>query len=100
MLKQKIKQKTAQKKNKIDVDRPEEFKKNNRLLLKTQQRFKSEQQNVFTEKINMIALSSDDDERMQSVDLIETYAYGMNQNLVCKKKEIKCNNIIKQYKNV
>ena len=48
----------------------------------------------------MIALSSDDDKRMQSVDLIETYAYGMNQNLVCKKEGIKCNNIIKQYKNV
>ena len=29
---------------------------------------------------------------------IETYAFGMN--LVCKKEEIKCSNIIKQYKNV
>ena len=37
---------------------------------------------------------------MQSIDLIETYAYGMNKDLVCKKEEIKCNNIIKQYKNV
>ena len=37
---------------------------------------------------------------MQSIDLIETYAYGMNKYLVCKKEEIKCNNIIKQYKNV
>ena len=26
--------------------------------------------------------------------------YGMNKDLVCKKEEIKCNNIIKQYKNV
>ena len=37
---------------------------------------------------------------MQSIDSIETYAYGMNKDIVCKKKEIKCNNIIKQYKNV
>ena len=37
---------------------------------------------------------------MQSIDLIETYAYGMNKDLVYKKEEIKCNNIIKQYKNV
>ena len=25
--------------------------------------------------------------------------HGTNKNLVCKKEEIKCNNIIKQYKN-
>ena len=34
---------------------------------------------------------------MQSIDSIETYSYGMNQDLVCKKEEFKCNNIIKQY---
>ena len=39
---------------------------------------------------------------MQSIECsqIETYAYGMNKDLVCKNEEIKCNNIIKQYKNV
>ena len=37
---------------------------------------------------------------MQSIDLIETYAYGMDKDLVCKKEEIKCNNIAKQYENV
>ena len=36
---------------------------------------------------------------MQSIDSIETYAYEMNKNLVYKKEEILCNNIIKQYKN-
>ena len=36
----------------------------------------------------------------QLIDLIEAYAYRISQDLVCKKKEIKCNNIIKQYKNV
>ena len=35
---------------------------------------------------------------MQS--LIQTYAYGIYKDLVCKKEEIKCSNIIKQYKNV
>ena len=34
---------------------------------------------------------------MQSVDPIETYAYGTSKDQVCKKEEIKCNNIIKQY---
>ena len=37
---------------------------------------------------------------MQSTDLIETYAHGTSKDLICKKEEIKYNNIIKQYKNV
>ena len=40
-------------------------------------------------------LSSNDDKRMQSIDSIETYAYGTSQDLVSKKEEIKCNKIIK-----
>ena len=35
---------------------------------------------------------------MQSVDLIETYAYGRCKDLISEKEETKCNNIIKQYK--
>ena len=35
---------------------------------------------------------------MQSIDLIQIYAYGMRKDLVIEKEEIKCNNIIKQYK--
>ena len=40
-----------------------EFIKNNKLILKAQQRFKSEKQNVFTEEVNKIALSANDDKR-------------------------------------
>ena len=90
-------------KNKIDVGSLEdqkEFIKNNKLVLKTQRRFKNEKHNVFTEVINKIALSSNDDKRIQSIDLVETYAYEMNKNLVYKKEEIRCNNIVKQCKNV
>ena len=68
--------------------------KDNKVILKIQQRFKCKRHNVFTEEINKITLSSNDDKRMQSIDSIETYAYGMNKDLVCKKKEIKCSNII------
>ena len=71
--------------------------KNNKLLLK-QQRFKSERHSGFTEEINKIALSSDDDKGIQSTDLIETYAREASKDLVCKKEEINCNNI-NQYKN-
>ena len=35
---------------------------------------------------------------MQSFDSIETCAYETSPNLVIGKEEIKCNNIIKQYK--
>ena len=51
------------KKNKIDVDSPEEFIKNNKLILKIKQRFKSENHNFFTEEINKTALSSNDDKK-------------------------------------
>ena len=53
---------------------------------------------VYTEAINKIALSSNDDKRMQSIDSVETYAYGTSKNIVSGKGEIKCSNIIKRYK--
>ena len=36
---------------------------------------------------------------MQSLDSIEIYAYGASKDLLSEKEEIKCNNIITQYKN-
>ena len=36
---------------------------------------------------------------MQSIDSIERYAYGTTKDLKSEKEQIKCNNIIKQYKN-
>ena len=35
---------------------------------------------------------------MQLIDSIEAYAYGTSKDLLNKKEEIKCNNIIKRYK--
>ena len=49
---------------------------NNKSVLKPQQRFKSEAHNVYTEEINKIALSSNDDKRLQTYDGITTYPYG------------------------
>ena len=37
---------------------------------------------------------------MQSTDSIEKYAQRTSKELVCKKKEITCNNITKQNNNV
>ena len=49
--------------------------------------------------LNKIVLSSDDDKRVQPIGSTETYPYGTSKNLVRKKEVIKCNNIIKPYKN-
>ena len=78
-----IENKNHLQKNEIDVDilkvDQREFIENDKLILKTQQRFKSESQNAFIEEINKIALSSNDDKRMQSTDTKETYAYKINK---------------------
>ena len=57
--------------------------------MKTQERFKFERYNIFTQEINKINLSSNNDKRMQSIDSIETYAYGMSKFLAIRKEEIK-----------
>ena len=41
--------------------------KNNKLTLKTQQRFKNKRRNVFTEEINKISLSSNDDKKFNQL---------------------------------
>ena len=45
-------------------------------LLKSQQRFKSENHEVHTENINKVALSCDDDKRIVTSDRILSYPYG------------------------
>ena len=60
-------------KNKTYVDSLKEFKKTNKLILKKQQRFRSQRCNAFTEEINKIALNSNHGKRIKSIDSIETY---------------------------
>ena len=78
-------------KNKIDEDnvffykrKHKEFIKNNKLVLKTQKRFISERHNIFIDEINKIALSSNHDQRMQSINSTETNANETRKNLVSK----------------
>ena len=67
-------------------------------MLKIQERFKSERHKVFNEEISKIALSSNDCKRMQSIDSKETYRYGTRKDAVREKEEIKCESIMKRYK--
>ena len=66
-------------KNEIEVESlkkdHKELMKNNKLISKTQQRFNSERHSVFIEEINKTALSSNDNIKMQSIGLIETYEH-------------------------
>ena len=57
---------------------------NDKIILKSQQRFKGDHHKVYTEQVNNIALSSHVDKRLQTFDGIETYPYGANAFKVCK----------------
>ena len=57
---------------------------NDTAILRSQQRFKSDHHEVYTEEINKIALSSDHNKRLQTFDRIETYPYGTNVFKVCE----------------
>lgn len=60
------------KKNKVDTDFLEEihkeFIRNNELMLKLEERFRSDSLNVFPEKVNEIALSANNNKGIQSID--------------------------------
>ena len=49
---------------------------NDEIILKSQQRFISNKHDVYTEDVNKIALSNDDDKRIVSSNKITSYPYG------------------------
>ena len=55
-----------------------------KIILKSQQRFKSDHHNVYTEEINKIALSSNNDKRLPSLDGATTYPQETNAFKVCE----------------
>ena len=61
-----------------------DFLLNNEIILKSQQRFRSENHNAYTEEINKIALSKNDDKRLQTFDRITSYPYGTSAGKICK----------------
>ena len=69
---------------------------NNKTVYRSQERFKSYNHDVYTEEVNKIALSSNDDKRLQTFDRITTYPYGTNAFKVCesemllKNVKVKC----------
>ena len=57
---------------------------NNKTIMRSQLRFKSDHHNVYTEEVNKIALNSSDNKRLQTFDRITTCPYGTNAFKVCE----------------
>ena len=57
---------------------------NDEVIIKSQQRFRSDHHRVYTEEVNKIALSSNDDKRLQTFDWITTYPYRTPAIKVCE----------------
>ena len=55
-----------------------------KIILKSQQRFKSNHHKVYTEEVNKIAFSRNDDKRLQTFNVIQTYPSGTNAFKVCE----------------
>ena len=79
---------------------------NNKIVLKSQQRFKSNHHNVYTEEIIKIALSGNDDKRLQTFNRVTIYPYGTNAFKVYENKMLEIKRfihwkiiIINNYKN-
>ena len=62
---------------------------NDKIILKSQQRFKSDLHKVYTEEINKIALSSNDDKGFQTLDRVTTYPYRTNATIVCESEMLR-----------
>ena len=57
---------------------------NNKIILKSRQSFKCDYHEVYTEEANKIALGSNDDKRLQTLDRATTYPHGKNGFKVCE----------------
>ena len=55
---------------------------NDEVILKSQRKFISKEHDVYTENINKIALSNNDDKRIVSSDKITSFAYGYRGKIV------------------
>ena len=67
---------------------------NNKVVYRSQERFRSYYHAMCTEEVNKIALSSNNDKRLQTPDRITTFPYGTNAFKACESEmlsKIRCN---------
>ena len=73
---------------------------NDKIILQPQQRFKSDCHNVYAEQINKIALSSNDDKRLQTFDRITIFPHGTNAFKMCESEMMIVKNLfVENYEN-
>ena len=58
---------------------------NNKTVYRPRERFKSYYHDLFTEEVNKIVLSSNDDKRLQTSDKITAYPYGTSEMMMINK---------------
>ena len=64
---------------------------NDEVIIRSQQRFRSYNHKLYTEEVNKIALSSNDDKRIQTYDKVTTFPYGTNVFKVCENEMLSKN---------
>ena len=57
---------------------------NDKIILKSQQVFKSDHHNGYTVEINKISLSNNDDKGLQTFDRVTIYPHGINAIKMCE----------------
>ena len=67
---------------------------NDKIIIKSEQRFRSDHHRVYTEEVNKIALSSNDDKITQTFDKVTTFPYGTNAFKVCESEMLLKNKLI------
>ena len=70
---------------------------NDKIILKSQQKFKSIYHKMYTEEVNKITLSSDDDKRLQTFNRVTTYPYGTLAVKVCENEMAVRDFFVKKY---
>ena len=78
------KAKSTKIKQKIIFQNYEDCLFNNNTVYRSQERFKSYIHAVYTEEVNKIMLSNNDDKSLQTFEGITTYLYGANALKVCE----------------
>ena len=61
---------------------------NDTIILRSQLRFKSHYHEIYTEEVNKVVLSSDDDKALQRFNRIKSYPYGTPSVIVCESERL------------
>ena len=67
---------------------------NDEVIIRSQQRFRSYNHKVYTEEVNKIALSSNDDKRIQTFDKVTTFPNGTNVFKMCENEMLLKNKLV------